>query len=279
MNSAQVFALFAADVSTAVPVASKPVNLSKDISARSNQMDLVVNAHVLKYLEQSRQRRKYQSIFDLPTNRVPVSVDMILSNDAAEDSYLVKNYAAMTELKEFLREVIPFVQVKERKGKAQFRILNTDKSFFSEAPMFIVDGWLMSDISGVLDIEMEDIIRVDIYRAKQELKKKFGVAGKNGVIAIYTNNKEIGAKKAKKLPKLNFRETPVLQKFMLAPITGERLPDFRSLVYYNENSTLENGSAKVSFPHSDDMGTFIIFVKGQDDKGEVVVYTAKYKVN
>lgn len=280
-QSTQVFGLFNNQnktYTTALP--TQALNLSATLStkARTTQK-LPFNNTIKKHLTQSQQRKKYQEIFGLE-KAVLTSMESVEKQKFQPDVvYDLADYASMTTLEEFLVEVVPFVRIKTKKGKPTVRMFNELKKFTTENPVYLVNDWLMYDQESVLNIPITEIESVGIYRTTNTLKSQFGILGNEGVIGVKTKSKaamKIGESLTNTAPVQGISKTAT---FSTIKASFNRLPDFRPLIYWNSDLTVVNGKAQITFPHSDDLGEFIITVKGMTTDGQLIEGNGTYQVN
>jgi len=280
-QSAQVFGLFNNQnktYTTALP--TQALKLTTALSTKARIMEkLPFNETIKKYLAQSQQRKKYQEIFGLE-KAVLTSMEHVEKQKFQPDVvYNLADYASMTTLEEFLVEVVPFVRIKTKKGKPTVRMFNELKTFTTANPVYLVNDWLTDDQASVLNIPVTEVESISIYRTTNTLKQQFGILGNEGVIGIKTKSK-VAMKIAESLTnKATVQGIANTATFSTIKPPFNRLPDFRPLIYWNSDLTVENGKAKITFPHSDDLGEFIITVKGMTTDGQLIEGSGTYQVN
>jgi len=276
----QIFGLFNNQNQTYTEaLSSQELNFTQSLTTKYQSGEtLGVNSYIKKYLTQSQQRKKYQEIFGLEKAML-TNVESVDKQRFQPDAvYNLDDYASMTSLEEFLTEVIPFIKIKTKKGKPVVRMFNELKVFTDDAPIYLVDNWLTYDQEAILNIPIAAIESISLYRTTTTLKSQFGVLGNEGVIGIKTKQKE----RSKIIEKLT-NIMPVqgiakAMKFSTLKASFKQMPDFRPLIYWNADVLLKDGKAQITFPHSDDLGEFVIRVKGMTKDGELLEGSGTYLV-
>ncbi len=276
----QSFALFNNQNKTytaALPTQALNLTETLSIKHRSTQK-LPFNSSIKKYLIQSQQRKKYQEIFGL-AQAILTSVESTEKQNFQPDvSYNLVDYASMTSLEEFLIEVVPFVRVKTKKGKPNVRMFNELKEFTNANPVYLINDWLTYNQEAVLNIPIAAIETISIYRTTNTLKNQFGILGNEGVIGIKTSAKE-ATKIAESLTNTTFVQGITQTATFATPkATFNRLPDLRPLIYWNSKVLIVDGKAQIYFPHSDDLGEFMINIKGMTNDGQLIEGSGQYEV-
>ena len=221
---------------------------------------------------------KYQEIFNLSKPVFANSTPQPSPPLFPDVSYVLENYSAMTDLKEFMDEVIPFLKFKNTKNGLQIRMFNENKEYGKHTPIFMVDGWMMPSQEAVLNIPINEIEQIDIFRTTQTLRSHFNILGNNGVLSFNSKNGNLGQKLAKETNILTSHAISPPQNFSTPKIEKPHLPDFRPLIYWNPSVYLNNGMARIEFNHSDDIGEFVILVRGLNENGEVKSSILEYNV-
>lgn len=259
------------------PVNSIAINWTKDLP-KAEAKPLPMNDYLRTYLRQSQQRKKYKEVFGVEK---PVLVALNTTETKAfqpDVTYNLGDYTSMTTVEEFMQEVIPFVKVKSKKAGREVRMFNELKDYTKANPVYLVDGWLMYDQAKIFELPIAAIKSIAVFRDTKTLKNQFGILGNNGVISISTRKKDKG--KVFKTAKNVLTSQGVLNKatFKTAQPKFNKMPNFRSLIYWKDNLELKNGKAIISFPHTDDLGVFSIIIKGLTADGKLIKGQTNYKV-
>lgn len=277
----QAFGLFNNQNKTyTAEVPTQALQLTTALSTKYQSTEpLPFNEDIKKYLLQSQQRKKYQEIFNLKQATLTSDEKMETKKFQADITYDLVDYSSMTSIEEFLIEVVPFVKIKTKKGKRTTRMFDELKEFTDHNPVYLINEWLTYDQEAVLNIPISAIETITIYRTNNVLKNQFGVLGNNGVIGIKTTSK-IAKEFASNLT--NIRPVQGIEKassFLTTTPSFKRLPDFRSIIYWESDLVVKDGKAQIVFPHSDDLGDFLIKVKGMTSDGQLIEGSGMYQVN
>lgn len=260
------------------PIAVQPIDFLKTIKSYKKEKVLPFNTIIKEYLRKSRLRKKYGALFNNPKSLLIKKEEKENNYFRPDATYRVADYANMTSLEEFLREVIPFIKIKNRGGAPNIRMFNEEKVFTTENPFYLIDNWLTDDQTLALNIPINDIEVVDLFRETQTLKEQFGVLGKYGIIAIRTKQKKYSPdlQKQSNVVKTSGVSTP--KSFTTSNFSYDKLPDFRSTIFWNPALQLTAKESHFSFYHSDDLGDFSIIINGLAEDGDIVKGRVSYQV-
>jgi hypothetical protein len=181
----------------------------------------------------------------------------------------VDEYVVFPSMEELIREVVPSLLHRKLKGKAIVRVVLPDGAIPNEGPLFIIDGIMTKNTDYFLQLKPADVISVKVVRTISKLNR-FGTMGRNGIVLVHT--KGIDHKKLKS------ENTLISVKGLNKAIpfhvpshsasTDQRVPDFRSTLYWNPSViTNARGEGVISFSASDDAGNFLIRVQGITSDG------------
>jgi hypothetical protein len=188
------------------------------------------------------------------------------------DEYDFSNYLRLPNMKEFAFEIILGVTVSKASKKDVIHI--TDKRSFRDigpSPLLLIDGVPLTNHSIALSIDPEKVRLVRVVRDKYFYKDQVF----DGILDIITKQ---GDAKSFTLPEGTLRQQFIHAENTPAAIihpvpgNGDKIPDYRNLIYYNNGITTDDqGSASVSFKTPDNTGTFRIrcFVMSPDGKAGV----------
>lgn len=182
----------------------------------------------------------------------------------ADFNIRMDEYLIFPTMEDLMREVMPWVQHRKVRGQAQVRIILTNDVVATQAPLYIVDGRMTYNTEFFLQLKPRDLISVKVIRTYDKLMA-MGAIARNGVILVQTKGIEMN--------QLNKSESIISVKgltkqipFPLIDNTKSHVPVFRSTLYWNP-FVLINGQTSLTFPTSDDEGTFLIYLKGITSDG------------
>jgi hypothetical protein len=202
--------------------------------------------------------------------------------NTSDKNYKLDQYVRFPTLEEVLREYVPEVVVKKRESNFSLGIYNVqDKIYLDNTPLVLLDGVPIKDPNKLINYNPLKLKEMDIVAKKYYLGPLVF-----GGILNFTSNKG------------NFKDFDLdpnilvdydglqLQREFYSPIyespndKKSRLPDFRTLLYWNaEVKTSLTGEKKLNFYTSDLKGNYTIVLQGLSDNGRVGYTTASFKVD
>lgn len=186
-------------------------------------------------------------------------------------SYLLDDYTRFKVMEEVMREYVPGVQVRLRKGEFHFDVLNTPgSSVFYTDPLVLLDGVPVFDIDKIMAFDPRKVRTLEVLTRRYFL----GPHVYSGLVSYTTYQGDLGGFQLDPRVLLLEYEGLQLQREFYAPAyeTQEqqlsRLPDFRNLLYWSPDVvTKANGKTDFSFYTSDQAGTYIMVVQGMTKSG------------
>lgn len=211
------------------------------------------------------------------TNSGKVDLDDL--NAAFEDEVMgadievdVVRYIVFQTMEDLIREVIPSVLHRRSNGKPIVRIVLSPSSAMPTGdPLYVIDGVLSKNTEYFLALKPSEVLTVKVVKDIAKLNH-FGAMGKNGIVFIQTKKPNPAKLLAmtNSLPiegltkPLNF----VMPDYSVDPPKKERIPDFRSALYWNPTAKTDaTGKTTLSFFSSDDLGLIKVIVKGMTTDG------------
>lgn len=233
---------------------------------------------IKSYLKTSRQQKKFGELFEIVKAMNLDTSAKAPSVLIADKIYNTADFANMIDIEEFLKEVVSFVRLRKGKNGLSIRMLNENKIYYNESPVYMIDGWLTFDQEAALNIPIKEITRIEIFRNTGTLNREFSILGNNGVISFYTDNKQSIPEGVSTTNITSFEGISTSENFNAPDINSDRIPDFRSLIHWEDAITTTNGRAKIYFQHSDDVGDFSIIIKTLGANNSIGTARIDYKV-
>jgi hypothetical protein len=200
----------------------------------------------------------------------------------ADATYNLDEYTRFPLMEDVLKEYVPGVQARKRRGKYHLEVLDLPhKINFSDNPLVLVDGVPVFDMDRVMTFNPLKVKRLEVLNRKYY----FGPSSYSGLLSLSTYTGEI-----KSLPLdpaaiiLDFeglqqqREfyTPIYETLQQAE---NRLADFRNLLYWSPSLKTElKGRVSLQFYTSDLEGAYILVLEGLTNNGEAGYTTAYFTV-
>lgn len=188
-------------------------------------------------------------------------------------SYYTKDYIELLNLEEFFIEIVHETYIKHNKNKGSFK--NARITTFSYLkPLILLDNVYVTNEDDLLKIPLSKIEKVDVIDRGYIV----GNMKYNGVVSIYSKNKDFAGIKLKNTMSFNYKlfseETqsfPVSNKSLNNE--NKRIPDRRNLLYWNPDIQLTPGKKTIiSFYTSDERGDYIVYVRLKNGKDDNEIY-------
>lgn len=193
----------------------------------------------------------------------------------------MEDYVVFPTMEDVIREVIPSLQYRKIGGKPAIRVLLSEVNINPHQgdPLYIIDGIMTKNTDYFLKMKPQDIITVKIVKDVNKLSR-FGALGKNGMVLIQTKKTDEKLKEQSALLPVEGLSKPL--HFTLpahAQKENERIPDFRSTLYWNPQvKTNTEGKASLNFYLSDNTGTLLIKLEGMTAEGKPISKTSEIEV-
>lgn len=232
------------------------------------------SAAIEQYLNLSRDRRKFNSLFDIAALAEFAPIEIRQKGLRPDKVYAVEEFVNLTDVGEFIDEVYVIARVQTEEGRRTVLMQNTDNKFrYTEPPWYMVNGYLTQDETSVLNIPIEKVDSVAFYASPKNIQQQFDpLLFNTGLIAVYT--KEPGLPEEIKLGSntVTISGLHASRTFQAPQINSPRIPDFRPLLYWNPMvDTNSSGKATLRFKTSDVPGQYLIRIEGVDTKGTPVM--------
>lgn len=192
------------------------------------------------------------------------------------------DYIVFPTMPDLIREVLRSVEYRRIGGRDVVRIYTTGKRPTNSAgPLYVIDGIFTKSASAFLNLKPADILTIKVIKDSNKLAK-FGSLGVNGVILVRT--KSAGRKST-------IRQENTFAFSGMAPGFDEKsnhrsdvrsnpsIPDMRPCLYWNPRGILDgSGTSTMHFVTSDDVGNFLIEIKGLTADGHPFTAVEPFQV-
>ncbi|MBC7571780.1 MAG: hypothetical protein H7319_18930 [Spirosoma sp.] len=198
------------------------------------------------------------------------------------ESYLLDTYTRFPRMEEVLREYVPGVMPRKRQGRFRLEVVNSPyRAIFDEPALVLIDGVPVFDGDRVIEFSPLKIKQLDVLTNRYFL----GRTEFNGIVSFMTYKSDLtGFPLDAHVQKLDYDGLQLQREFYtprydLANPQSSRLPDARTLLYWNPAlQTSTDGNARISFPTSDQTGTYLIEVNGLTKEGRAGNQRATFRV-
>lgn len=204
-------------------------------------------------------------------------------------SYHLSDYTRFTTMEEVMREYVAEVNV--RKTGNQFRLKTyNDQGFkvrdmqaaevvFDKDPLVFLDGIPVFDMNKIIEYDPLKVEKLDVVASRY----RFGAYTADGVLSYtsYFGNLE-GFNADDRDVVMDYEGMQPTRIFYSPKYSTNlekenRLPDFRSVLYWNPNISI-SGNTKLSFYTGDLKGKFLVVVEGITSDGKVGTTTTMFEV-
>ena len=264
--------------------------LTRELEVVTNDLATYTEENMLTSIKKDFENREMMKAFDVVTyTQKESSFNSSLINASTNYRPLynttvnLDDYISFPNMTEVFREIVPYVNIILKNKKAKLYSLDAANNF-KAPPLFFVNGTPTNNIDYVLELNPGDIESIGVINAFKNLIN-MGLNGDVGIICV-------NGKKGRILPEIPDENNIMaysgytLSKEFYSPKYGEdndedeRLPDFRSLLYWNPDvNTSENGMASVEFYTSDEIGSFEVNIQGITRDGKPITKKSSVDVS
>lgn len=186
-------------------------------------------------------------------------------------AYLLDRFTRFTSMEEVMREYIREVNVVNYGGSFHLHVMNgINRMPFQTDPLVLLDGVAMLDMNKFMDYDPFKIKSIAVVTKKYFL----GNINYFGIIDCKTYKGDMnGFALDPRSVILDFDGLQQQREFYSPTYEtpqqiGSRMPDFRTLLYWNPSLKIPSGSnTNVEFYSSDATGKYVIVIEGISDKG------------
>ncbi|WP_420148749.1 hypothetical protein [Spirosoma sp.] len=194
------------------------------------------------------------------------TVDSTAFYGKPRESYLLDAYTRFPRMEEVLREYVLGVMPRKKQEHFQLYVLNEPyRETFNDLSMVMIDGIPVFDMDKIIEFSPLKIQKLDVMTNRY----LFGPVMFNGIISFQTYKGDLaGFPLEPNLLKVDYDGLQLQREFYsprydTAKQLESRLPDGRTLLYWNPNLQADNsGNSRVEFFTSDQPGTYLIEVNG-----------------
>lgn len=255
------------DFSSKFPVIND-IPLSIDTSQHAFLEEMYVNmqaGEIFRAKTSTKQLAEITNPFNFWTPTVSVAID---------------DYVKTATLEIFLREIVPDLMVKKRKGQYSLTLFDYDQDRFIDDPLIMVDNIPVFNVNYLMDIPLTSVEKIDLHLGSRFMGRYM----LNGIVVLSTKSHNYGGIK---LPEGStmFEYHAISASFGFNPPVydteekkSSRLADFRNLLYWNPNFSLTDDKASLSFYTSDHCSEYEVIIKGYTNDGRKCYGKTSFKV-
>ncbi|MFT6868488.1 MAG: hypothetical protein ACJA08_003342 [Cyclobacteriaceae bacterium] len=189
----------------------------------------------------------------------------------------VQDYVTFPTMELLIKEVIKTLYVGTRKHEKVIRVRYLTQGA-KENPLYIIDGIATANTDFFLSLKPENILKVKLVTTPLKLLH-FGMLGKNGLVMVETKSGTTREPIKDESTLIEGLSEPIsFHQINYEQNRDQRLPDFRSTIYWNPFvETERSGIANLVFSCSDDIGSMTIRIDGITQEGDA--FTKDMKMN
>ena len=209
------------------------------------------------------------------------SVDSTIFYGTPDKSYRLHDYQRFPTMEDVMREYVPEITIMTRGKKNNLYVLNRKKEeFFAEEPLVLVDGIPITSTHRVTVMPAANVKTLDVIAQRYRL----GPVSFGGIVSLKTSNGRLGGLEPEPGAYAFDFDGLQMQREFYSPVYSsssqpDRVPDFRSVLYWEPNLTTSATRAEqVTFFTSDEDGLFVVVVEGMTENGIAGCGTLTFEV-
>lgn len=195
-------------------------------------------------------------------------------------------YIALNNFREMVRELIPGVVIKEESSSAKIYLKEFDEKNnylidpFPNQPLRLIDGMPVFDSNEILDINPEKVKMLRLINSRFSLNGVIfdGIFEMTTVDGDFHQNLQSNHLKYG-LEGFSEQSENLNDETAIENNNYGRTPNFKSVLYWNPSLKMKTNQTKqVEFRASDDIGEFLVQIKGMDEEGNIINYQTTFRV-
>jgi len=199
-----------------------------------------------------------------------------------DETYLLDDYTRFPVMEEVMREYVPGVLVRKRRDGFHYIVLdNVKKSVLKDDPVILLDGVPIFDADEIMAFDPLKIKRLDVLARQYYL----GIMVMQGIVSYSTYHGDMAGFPLTPRALVLDYEGPQVNREFYTPLyedkkaRSSRIPDQRTLIYWNPDVTLTNGESRtLSFYTSDLVGNYQVSIQALTDDGKPASTSASFQV-
>ncbi|MBK7408929.1 MAG: hypothetical protein IPJ40_13225 [Saprospirales bacterium] len=230
---------------------------SPDTSQRTLLEEMYINHQLQK---------RYTSV-EIDSSGFPIKIPSIFGEPAI--SVTLSDYIDLPTMEDVFTEIIPFVSVRKRKNHFQLWVLNQEETAYDQEPLVLIDNLPVFDLDALMQIDPALVYQIEVVNSPYIL----GSYQVGSIVLIKTSTGDFaGMKFPESTVFLDYKTQDVPLEFPMmnydAPgSNASRLPDFRTVLYWNPRSIIDSSTNEIHFYTSDHESEYSILIRGFDREG------------
>jgi len=211
------------------------------------------------------------------------ALDTIPFYGTPDQHYVLDDYTRFPTMEEVMREYVPKVAVRKSKNKYRYKVFDQpNEIYFLYEPLVLLDGMPILNTNEVLEFNPFKIKSLDVVSRRFIMNR----VNFTGVVSYRTYEGDYTWQKPHEEDFVFDYDGVQEKRIFYQPAyentnkTNKRLPDFRTLLYWNPDLQLNaNNEVDISFFTSDKTGKFKGVIQGLTQDGQPIYHTFDFKVN
>lgn len=225
------------------------------------------------YINSQLERKYLQAQTD--SAALPPSVDQWFGRPAA--SVDLKDFIALPAMEDVFSEIVPYVSVRKKNRRVQLWVLDREETGFDPSPLVLIDNVPVFDLDALMQVNPALVARIEVINEPYLL----GSHSISSLISVTTVTSDFaGLKFPPSTVFLNFqtREAPLVFPAAIPPSPESRIPDFRTVLYWNPQVKLGTGERQIEFYASHHESEYQLLLRGWDEQGKEVYWEKTFSV-
>lgn len=247
------------DFSTTFP-SVLPMAMPFDSSRHALFEALYINSQLNRTFEPSFKKGAYPEPGPMPLPFNIGSPDLVVE---------VKNYIDIPTMPEVFRELVPTVSVRGKIGRRKLNVFDKNAFRDYDNPLVLLDNVPVSDVEKLLQLNPAQLKAIEVYHSDYFLGDYvFG-----GIVSVKTNTEDFAGYKWGDESVFLTYNTFLLSEIFQYPAYVDQVdkqnkkPDFRTLLYWNPEVSLNGHPVKITFFTSDHISEYEVVVQGFTQDG------------
>lgn len=223
----------------------------------------------------SQLERKYLQV-QTDSAVLPAPVDQWFGRPVA--SVALKDFIALPAMEDVFSEIVPYVSVRKKNRQFQLWVLDREETGFDPSPLVLIDNVPVFDLDALMEVNPALVTRIEVINEPYVL----GSHSISSLISVTTGTSDFaGLKFPPSTVFLNYqtREAPLAFPAARPESRKSRIPDFRTVLYWNPQVELGNGEKQIEFYTSDHESEYQLLVRGWDEQGREVYWEKTFSVS
>ncbi len=189
-----------------------------------------------------------------------------------DERYSLDDFTRFPTMEEVFREYVRGVLVRRKQKEFHFKMIDklVPNTIYNSDPLVLLDGIPIFDIGKIMAFDPLKIKKIELMDAKYFM----GSMAFTGIVSMTTYRNDLAGfeldPRIQVMPYegIQYHREFYAPKYENTAAQASRIPDFRNLLYWNPNVTVDaTGSTQLQFFTSDQTGKYRVVVQGMSKNG------------